>query len=43
LTPAAPLSNLPTVSALQESLIELIRRTSAEIPEDVQQAIMHSL
>jgi fumarate hydratase class I len=43
LTPAAPLPNFPTVSALQESLIELIRRTSAEIPEDVQQAIMRSL
>ena len=31
------------MSALQESLIELIRRTSAEIPDDVQQAIMRSL
>lgn len=31
------------MSALQESLIELIRRTSAEIPEDVQQAIVRSL
>src|SRR5687767_5427229 len=31
------------MSALQESLIELIRRTSAEIPDDVQQAILHSL
>src|SRR6188508_2287942 len=31
------------MSALQESLIELVRRTSAEIPEDVQQAIVHSL
>jgi fumarate hydratase, class I len=31
------------MSALQESLIELIRRTSAEIPDDVQQAIVRSL
>src|SRR6188508_1855740 len=31
------------MSALQESLIELVRRTSAEIPEDVQQAIVRSL
>ena len=31
------------MSALQESLVELIRRTSAEIPADVQQAILHSL
>src|SRR6186713_2109614 len=28
---------------MQESLVELIRRTSAEIPDDVQQAIVHSL
>src|SRR5436190_5543307 len=34
---------LPPMSALQESLVELIRRTSAEIPDDVQQAIMRSL
>ena len=31
------------MSALQESLLELIRRTSAEIPDDVQQAILRSL
>jgi fumarate hydratase class I len=31
------------MSALQESLLELIRRTSAEIPDDVQQAIVRSL
>ena len=31
------------MSALQESLIELIRRTSAEIPDDVQKAILRSL
>jgi fumarate hydratase, class I len=31
------------MSALQESLVELIRRTSAEIPDDVQQAIVRSL
>jgi len=31
------------MSALQESLVELIRRTSAEIPADVQQAIVRSL
>src|SRR5213595_1769938 len=31
------------MSALQDSLIELIRRTSAEIPDDVQKAILDSL
>ena len=31
------------MSALLESLIELIRRTSAEIPDDVHQAIVRSL
>jgi fumarate hydratase class I len=31
------------MSAHEDSLIELIRRTSAEIPEDVQKAILHSL
>jgi fumarate hydratase, class I len=31
------------MSALQESLVELIRRTSAEIPDDVQRAILRSL
>ena len=31
------------MSALQDSLIELIRRTSAEIPDDVHQAILTSL
>src|SRR5882672_12861182 len=31
------------MSALQDSLIEVIRRTSAEIPDDVQQAIVRSL
>jgi fumarate hydratase class I len=31
------------MSALQDSLIELIRRTSAEIPDDVNQAIVTSL
>ena len=31
------------MSALQDSLVELIRRTSAEIPDDVQQAIVRSL
>jgi fumarate hydratase class I len=31
------------MAALQESLIELIRRTSAEIPDDVHQAIVRSL
>jgi len=31
------------MSALLESLVELIRRTSAEIPDDVQQAIVRSL
>ena len=31
------------MSALQESLVELIRRTSAEIPEDVHEAIVRSL
>jgi tartrate/fumarate subfamily iron-sulfur-dependent hydro-lyase alpha chain len=31
------------MSALQDSLIELIRRTSAEIPDDVQRAILQAL
>src|SRR6267143_4813986 len=31
------------MSALQDSLIELIRRTSAEIPDDVKKAILDSL
>src|SRR5215212_9303385 len=31
------------MSALQDSIVELIRRTSAEIPGDVQQAIVRSL
>lgn len=31
------------MSALQSSILELIRRTSAEIPEDVQKAILDSL
>jgi fumarate hydratase class I len=31
------------MSALQESLLELIRRTSAEIPDDVQRAILNAL
>src|SRR5215813_10125492 len=31
------------MQSLQESLLELIRRTSAEIPDDVHQAIVSSL
>jgi len=31
------------MSAHQDSLIELIRRTSAEIPDDVQKGILDSL
>ena len=31
------------MSELQDSLLELIRRTSAEIPDDVQKAILDSL
>jgi fumarate hydratase, class I len=31
------------MNALQDSLLELIRRTSAEIPDDVHRAIVHSL
>src|SRR5258706_13322409 len=31
------------MNVLQESLLELIRRASAEIPEDVHKAIMESL
>src|SRR2546430_17734106 len=31
------------MDALQDSMIELIRRTSAEIPDDVQKAILDSL
>ncbi len=33
----------PIMSLLQDSLIELIRRTSAEIPDDVHQGIVQSL
>lgn len=35
--------SLRTMNALQDSLLELIRRTSAEIPDDVHQAILDSL
>ena len=31
------------MSQLQDSLLELIRRTSAEIPDDVHQAVLTSL
>src|SRR6476660_5248551 len=31
------------MQSLKESLIEVIRRTSAELPDDVHQAIIHSL
>src|SRR5882724_6559638 len=31
------------MNALHDSLLELIRRTSAEIPDDVQTAILHAL
>jgi fumarate hydratase class I len=31
------------MNALQDSLLELVRRTSAEIPDDVHKAILHSL
>jgi fumarate hydratase class I len=31
------------MNALQESLVELIRRTSAELPDDVQEALVESL
>jgi hypothetical protein len=31
------------MNALQDSLLELIRRTSAEIPDDVNKAIVSSL
>ena len=31
------------MSVLQDSLVELIRRTSAEIPDDVHQSILNSL
>ena len=35
--------SLRTMNALQDSLLELIRRTSTEIPDDVHQAILDSL
>src|SRR5260221_8720634 len=35
--------NLSEMNALQDSLVELIRRASAEIPDDVNQAIIASL
>ena len=31
------------MNALHDSMLELIRRTSAEIPDDVQTAILHAL
>ena len=31
------------INLLHDSLLELVRRTSAEIPDDVHQAILHSL
>ena len=34
---------LRVMSELQNSLLELVRRTSAEIPDDVQKAILDSL
>jgi fumarate hydratase, class I len=43
LTPAARALSLRPVKVLPESLLELIRRTSAEIPDDVHQAILASL
>jgi fumarate hydratase class I len=33
----------PTMNALHDSVLELVRRTSAEIPDDVQAAILQSL
>jgi fumarate hydratase class I len=42
--PFAPLSfSLALMNVLQDSLLELIRRTSTEIPDDVHQAILNSL
>ena len=38
-----PYANRSFMSELQNSLLELIRRTSAEIPDDVNQAILSSL
>ena len=35
--------SLRTMNALQDSLLELVRRTSAEIPDDVHKAILDSL
>ena len=35
--------SLSTMNALQDSLLELVRRTSAEIPDDVHKAILESL
>src|SRR6266542_553707 len=43
LTLAAANLRWDCMNALQDSLIELIRRTSAEIPDDVQNAILASL
>src|SRR6185436_14019074 len=43
LTPVVPFPILAVMSVLQESLVELIRRTSAEIPDDVNAAIVRSL
>ena len=38
-----PYATSQSMSVLQDSLIELIRRTSAEIPDDVHEAIVQSL
>ena len=38
-----PYATAQSMSVLQDSLIELIRRTSAEIPDDVHEAIVQSL
>jgi fumarate hydratase class I len=35
--------SLPSMNTLQDSLLELVRRTSAEIPDDVHRAILGSL
>ncbi|MDB6030918.1 MAG: Fumarate hydratase, class alpha subunit, partial [Verrucomicrobiales bacterium] len=43
LTPFSETLNVNAMNALQDSLLELIRRTSAEIPDDVQKAILASL
>ncbi len=43
LTPRGSAVSFAGMKSLQDSLVELIRRASAEIPDDIQAALLHSL